>query len=84
MQRSQNPSLSALAAPKIRHIQQKRYLFTSGVRGFAAKDFIWRAFIFYAWMRVKIERTPKYYFPGRALLNSYQKSLILTALGQWA
>jgi hypothetical protein len=47
------------------------YLFTSGVRGFAAKDFIWRAFIFYAHPRVKNERTPKYYFPGRALLNSY-------------
>jgi len=50
------------------------YLFTSGVRGFAAKDFIWRAFIFYAHPRVKNERTPKYYFPGRALLNSYSFS----------
>jgi hypothetical protein len=52
-------------------INHRTYLFTSGVRGFAAKDFIWRAFIFYAHPRVKNERTPKYYFPGRTLLNSY-------------
>ena len=47
------------------------YLFTKGIRGFAAKDFIWRGFIFYARPRVKNEPTPKYYFPGHALLNSY-------------
>ena len=40
-------------------------------RGFAVKDFFWRAFIFYARPRVKNERTPKYYFPARPLLNSY-------------
>ena len=44
-------------------------------RGFAAKDFILRAFIFYARPRVKNECTPKYYFPARALLNNYKKDV---------
>ena len=35
-------------------------------RDFAAKDFFWRAFIFYARTRVKNERTPKKILRGEA------------------
>ena len=62
-----------------RHADQ--YLFTSSIRGFAAKDFFLLAFIFYVRPRVKNERTQKYYFPGRALLNSYaDQKLFLGAM----
>ena len=45
------------------------------------EGFFLRAFIFYARTRVKNERTQKYYFPGRALLNSYaDQKLFLGAM----